>query len=141
MTKNAQAMGITVPSLSSLFDSLDKPTPKGLKTITRKAWAKLHAKRIAKVSAQVTRVELPAIKHVTLTDAFEEFEKSIAKFITMAVDKQVDAVVQSSQAENDWQAIRIQELENQLSELQIIVDVARKENRFVALTKKFFHGK
>ena len=141
VTRNAKLMGISATALKSLINSLDRASTKGMHVRTRKAWDKIHAKRIAQVSARVGQVELPAIKHTTLTDAFIALENTVAQFIDMAVEKRTEAIVQSAQAENDLRAKRIQELEEQVKQLQIIADVARQENRFVAITKKFFHGK
>lgn len=141
MTRNAEQMGMTVPSLSSLFNSLDHPTPKGLRAITKKAWLKIHGKNVSSdiPTSTISLGTLPQGQFKALEDIVSAFENDIADFITRVVDKKTKEIVNQSQrvvAEKDK---CIDELASQVSDLKIIAEVAKKENRLVALTKKLFH--
>lgn len=134
-TANAKKMGITPEALRSLMRSLDRPSAKFLGTRTSHAWHMIHDKKQLTVDEHVEKInQVRAIVQApkSLSESFEAFQADVANFIEEAVERKTRDIIKQKDA-------RIAELEAEMSNYQVIAEVARKENRFAQLTKKFFH--
>jgi len=144
ITANAKKMGMSGENLGVLLKMLDRKSPKYLKKITKQAWYMIHAGDDDAISTMepappALRGPLTQGPFKGLDEIVQAFEDDIADFITRAVEKEAGDIVHQQQREVLDKNKKIDELTGQIADLKIIAEVARKENRLVALTKKFFH--